>query len=94
LIVCSWNRPSSPAHLLLFVRFPQCRLEATFAHSARLAALASDEAVTAGSAFKILLSRSIRFKIGVSWESLRPATDALLAEDLLALHTDSGHERP
>jgi hypothetical protein len=76
------------------VRLPQLGIEARLAHAARLAALALGEPMTAGRAPKLASGRDARMRVGVDRGSLRPATDALLAEDLLALHAHTGHERP
>lgn len=91
---CCGPRLSSPARLLLLVRLSQRRIEARLAHAACLATLALSEAVAAGMALEFLPTMSVRLLVGVDGDSLRPAADALLAEDFLALHAHTGHERP
>jgi hypothetical protein len=75
------------------MRIPQRRIEAHFAHAARLTAFPSGEAMAAREALKIPPGMGVRLSFGVEeGDSLRPASHALLAEDLLALHAHAGHE--
>jgi len=76
------------------VRHSQRRIEARLAHAASLAAFPLGEANAAREALKILSGMSVRLSVGVDGDSLRPASHALLAENLLALHAETGHEHP
>src|SRR5271168_3404149 len=94
LLICSWNRPSSPARLLLLVRLSQRLIEACFAHAARLATFASGEAMAARWAPEPDSGRRVTLSVGINRGSFRPALYTFLAEDILALHAHTRHERP
>jgi len=85
---------SSPARLLPLVRLSQRRIEARLAHAASLAALALREPMAAAGALELNSGRRVTLGVRTERGGFRPATDAFLAEDLLALHAHAGHERP
>ena len=90
-----WERPLSlPARLLVLERLSQRLIKACFAHAARLATLALGEPMSARWAPEIDSGRRVTLSVGINWGSFRPALYTFLAEDVLALHTHTGHERP
>ncbi len=76
------------------MRFSQHRIETLLAHAACLATLALGEPMSARWALELDSGRRVTLSIGINWGSFRPALNALLAEDVLALHAHTGHERP
>jgi len=90
-----WERHLSlPAHLLVLVRLSQCFIKACFAHAARLATLALGESMRARWAPELDSGRRATLSVGINWGSFRPALYTFLAEDVLALHAYTCHERP
>jgi hypothetical protein len=73
---------------------PQRRVEARLAHTTSLAAVTLRKSVSTGRAPELDPSCRVTLSVGMERGSFRPASHALLAEDLLALHTHTGHDRP
>ncbi len=82
-----------PARLLLLVRLSQRLIEACFARAARLATFASGEAMAARWAPELDSVRRVTLSVGINRDSFRPALSTFLAEDVLALHAHTSHER-
>ena len=50
--------------------------------------------MAACSARELNSGRMVTLSVGINWGSFRPALYTFLAEDVHALHADSGHKRP